>query len=99
VYPPPGAEAAPIAEIQVEHNVSAQDEQIRLSIDGTDVTVYSDVDTGELIYNLESGRSPVEVGPGMHTATVERRRVPEDFDIGVDEVEVLGTFEWEFTIE
>lgn len=99
VYPPPGAEAAPIAEIEVEHNVTAQNEQIRLLIDGTDVTTYSDLDTGELVYDVENDRVPVEIDVGRHHATVERRRVPEDFDVGVDEVEVLDTFEWEFTVQ
>jgi|SRR5665811_1395776 len=99
VYPPPGAELASNAEIQVEHNLTAPDEQIRLSIDGTDVTVYSDLDNAELVYDMEDGRSPVEVDPGTHTATVARTRVPEDFDIETDEVELLDTFQWEFTVQ
>lgn len=99
VYPPPGAEVATNAEIQVEHNLTAPDEQIRLSVDGTDVTVYSDLDNAELVYDMEDPRSPVVLDPGTHTATIERTRVPEDFDIGVDQVEVLGVFEWEFTVQ
>jgi len=93
--PLPGEEVETNVGIQVEHLVSAPDEGLRLRIDGVDVTSYSDEGRGLLVY--DPGRSqapqPVELGPGEHTAELER--------VAVDEAsgeieETLDTFTWTF---
>lgn len=98
VYPAPGQDLATNPDVQVEHDLSAPDEGIRLSIDGVDVTAYADEGRGLLVYDPDRSPAPqpVELDPGEHTAQVERLAV----DPASGEIEeVLGTFEWSFVIQ
>lgn len=98
VYPEPGAQVAGAANVQVEHALSEPDEGIRLSVDGTDVTIYAQEGRGLLSYDpdREPTTPPVELDPGDHRATVERLAL----DPQTGEIEdTVETFTWDFTIQ
>lgn len=104
LYPPPGSETAINQAVQVDHNVVDADQQVRLSIDGTDVTAYAiETSPGLLEYDMEQSNSPVEIGPGEHEATVELFRVTPGASEGVDSYdadvhEAIETYTWSFTV-
>jgi hypothetical protein len=68
----------------------ATDEEIRLIVDGVDVTTYAEFDAGKLRY--ESGAGPVVLSQGEHTAEVQRVVLPAD----QTEFSVLDSFTWDF---
>ncbi len=91
VTPAPGASASGAAAVEVDHQVVADGEAVRLKIDGTDVTSYARSTATGLRY--ESGDGPVALDPGRHTATVEHTT----FRDGTD-AEVLESWSWTFQI-
>lgn len=90
VYPEPGATLAVPDAVEVGHAITSGDEDVRLIVDGTDVTTYAVFEAGKLRY--ESGRGPVVLGDGEHIAEVQRVTLPVE---GVD-YEVIDSFRWEF---
>lgn len=90
VYPEPGATAAVPDAVEVDHTLQRVDEDVRLVIDGVDVTTYSAFDAGKIRY--ESGVGPVTLGGRTHTAEVQRVELDE---FG-QEYEVLDSFSWDF---
>lgn len=104
LYPPPGSEASVTQAVQVDHNVVAADQQVRLIIDGTDVTSYAVATSpGLLEYDIDQPRSPVDLQPGEHTAVVELKRVTPGDSEGVDSYDpqvhaTVDRFTWTFTI-
>ncbi len=102
VEPRPGQESASLRRVEVKHRVQSGGESVRLEIDGTDVTAYSDFGRadnaggpGRLVYDPESPRVLVPLDPGEHTATLKRVQFT-----GVGEQhKVLDTFSWSFTIQ
>lgn len=104
IYPPPGSESAVTQAVQVIHTAIQADRQVRLHIDGTDVTTYAlGSDPGHLVYDIDDAAAPVELAPGEHTAEVQlMRRTPgsgegtESYDPDVHEV--IESYSWEFTI-
>ncbi len=102
VEPRPGAESATFRRVEVKHEVLTDGENVRLFIDGTDVTAYSEFgreDTvggpGLLVYDFEQARDFVPLEPGPHEAKVERVRVP---GLG-EQLKVLDSYSWSFTIQ
>lgn len=90
VYPEPGATAAVPDAVEVDHVVTSDDEDVRLIVDGTDVTTYATFDAARIRY--ESGDGPVVLEEGDHWAEIQRVTLPapgEQFD-------VLDSFRWEF---
>lgn len=97
VYPAPGQEVSATADVQVEHALSAPAEGVRLSIDGVDVTAYSEEGRGLLVYDPDRSQAPqpIPLEPGEHSATVERLLLdPETGQIR----EEVDAFSWSFTI-
>lgn len=102
VEPRPGQEASPLRRVEVHHRVLTGGEEVRLSIDGTDVTQYADFGRedraggpGLLVYDFEAARDFVPMDPGEHSATVSRVRLT-----GVGEqYEVIDSFTWSFSIQ
>ena len=93
VIPEPSAVATVPDAVEVDHNIPAgTDENIRLIVDGVDVTMYAGFDAGKLRY--ESGDGPVVLSQGDHTAEVQRVLLPAD----QTEFRVLDTFTWEFRV-
>lgn len=90
VYPEPGATAAVPDAVEVDHTLQRLEEDVRLLIDGTDVTTYATFEAGKIRY--ESGDGPVTLGGRSHTAEVQRVELVE---FGED-YEVLDSFTWEF---
>lgn len=90
VYPEPGATVAVPDAVEVDHAITSGDEDVRLIVDGTDVTTYAVLEAGKLRY--ESGDGPVVLGDGEHIAEVQRVTLPAE---GVD-YEVVDSFRWEF---
>jgi hypothetical protein len=102
VEPEPGEESAVLRRVEVNYNLQTDGENVRLSVDGTDVTAYADFGReenvggpGRLVYDFEGNRDVVRLGPGEHTATVELVRLE---DLG-EQPQVLDTFSWSFTIQ
>jgi hypothetical protein len=102
VEPEPGQETSAVRRVEVHYEVATGGENVRLSIDGTDVTAYADFGReenvggpGTLVYDFEQGRDFVPIDPGEHTATVSRVRLT---GIG-EQFEVLDSFSWTFTIQ
>lgn len=98
VHPPPGAETTGVPEVQVSHEVVGTREDVRLVIDGIDVTQYAGPGQGVLTYKPGDGddpRAPVDLGPGFHRAVVQRVLLPEFGETH----EVLESFSWEFTVQ
>ena len=93
VYPEPGAELSGNQEVQLEYTVDeSSDQVVRLLIDGTDLTIHSDVTPGELSYDPEVGTAPLELDSGEHTATAELVEVSDSGE------ETVDTFEWTFNV-
>lgn len=94
VYPPPGSEGSAAATVQVRHELPGAKGNLRLMIDGVDVTAYSDVEPGRLTYDPELAPEVVELTPGQHTARVERVSLPRE---GAKH-RVLDFYQWRFTL-
>lgn len=94
VYPGPGAEGSVGQAMQVDYQVSGPEQNVRLFVDGVDVTTYAAIQPGELQYEIDQGLAPVELDPGPHRAAVELVDEPEQGEA----VEVLDRFEWQFEI-
>lgn len=90
VYPEPGATVAVPDAVEVDHAITSGSEDVRLIVDGTDVTTYAVFDAGKLRY--ESGDGPVVLGDGDHVAEVQRVALPVE---GID-YRVIDSFRWEF---
>lgn len=102
VEPKPGQESAALRRVEVQHRVVTDGENVRLSIDGVDVTSYAEfgreetaVGPGLLVYDFEQARNFLPLDPGEHTARVDRVRLT---GIG-EEFEVLDSYSWSFTIQ
>ena len=104
LYPPPGAETAINQAVQVNHNIVDADQQVRLSIDGVDVTAYANATSpGLLEYDIDQANAPVDLGPGEHEAVVELVRVTPGASEGVDSYdpevhETVESYRWSFTV-
>jgi hypothetical protein len=93
VVPEPSAVATVPDAVEVDHNLpEATDEEMRLIVDGVDVTTYAEFDAGKLRY--ESGDGPVVLSSGDHTAEVQRVLLPAD----QTEFRILDSFSWEFRV-
>jgi hypothetical protein len=95
VYPEPGAEGSVGQAIQVDYQVSGPEQNVRLFVDGVDVTIYSTIQPGSLQYDVAQRFAPVELDPGPHRAAVELVNEPEQGEA----VKVLDRFEWQFEIQ
>lgn len=104
IYPSPDSEASHTQSVQVVHTAIAADEQVRLLIDGTDVTSQAlGSEPGLLVYDMDDVNGPVQLRPGDYTAEAQLfRRTPgsgegtESFDPDVHEV--IDSYSWEFTV-
>lgn len=92
VYPEEGAVVAVPDAVEVEHTITSPDEDIRLLVDGVDVTTYAVVEAGLLRY--ESGSGPVTLSTGDHNAEVQRVLLPTE---GV-QFSVVDSYSWEFRV-
>lgn len=92
VFPEPGAVVTAADAVEVDHNLTATDNDIRLLIDGVDVTTYAAFDAAKLRY--ESGVGPVVLDDGDHTAEVQRVVLADD----ETQFEVVDSFTWEFRL-
>lgn len=90
VYPAPNSTTAVPDAVEVRHRLQTPEDNVRLLVDGVDVTTYSTFDAGKLRY--ESGAGPVVLGPGEHTATVERVTQP----VNGAQFRVLDSYSWNF---
>lgn len=90
VYPAPNSTTAVPDAVEVRHRIQAPGDNVRLLVDGVDVTTYATFDAGKLRY--ESGSGPVVLDPGEHTATVERVTQPANGS----EFRVLDSYSWTF---
>jgi hypothetical protein len=91
VFPEPNATVAVTDIVEVQHRLVDPEHEIRLLIDGVDVTARSEmIDDGTLRYDAKTGA--VDLGTGRHAAEVQRVLLP------VDEIEgrVVDSFTWEF---
>lgn len=103
VHPEPGSETTAVPSVQIYHGATAVDEQVRLSIDGTDVTTYA---TGRrpglLEYDVHDEAAPIDVEPGEHTATAQLYRVEPgatEWEAVDPEVhELIDEFTWTFRV-
>lgn len=92
VFPEPGAVVTASDAVEVDHNLTATDNDVRLVIDGVDVTTYAAFDAGKLRY--ESGVGPVVLNNGDHTAEVQRVVLADD----EAQFEIVDSFSWEFRL-
>lgn len=92
VYPEPGATLAVPDAVEVDHILGDPETEIRLLVDGVDVTIYAEFDAATLRYR--SGDGPVELSTGVHTAEVQRVALPADGS----EYTVIDSFAWEFRV-
>lgn len=90
VYPAPNSTTAVPDGVEVRHRLQSPQDNVRLLVDGVDVTTYATFDAGKLRY--ESGAGPVVLTPGEHTATVEQVTQPENGS----EFRVLDSYSWSF---
>lgn len=104
VYPAPGAETSATPAVEVNHNVVTSEREVRLSIDGVDVTTYADQHSPSLLEydpgDIESN-PPLELEPGEHEATLELldvRPATEGDGTEYEVLDTLDTFTWTFTI-
>lgn len=102
VEPEPGEQSSVLRRIEVNYVLQTGGENVRLSVDGTDVTSYADFGReqnvggpGSLFYDFEAGRAIVPMEPGEHTATLD---LVELDDLG-EQPQILDTFSWSFTIQ
>lgn len=104
IYPAPDSETSATQAVQVLHTAIPKDRQVRLNINGTDVTIYaSGSDPGLLVYDMDDPNAPVPLRPGEHTAEVELVRRTPDSGEGTDSYdpdvhEVIDSYSWQFTI-
>lgn len=104
LYPPPGSKTSVTQAVQVDHNAIAADQQVRLIIDGTDVTAYANATSpGLLEYDIDQAQAPIELKPGEHTAVVQLMRVTPGSSEGVDSYDEdvhqkVESFTWTFTV-
>lgn len=104
VYPPPDSQTSATQAVQVNHGVVEADRQVRLIIDGTDVTSYAVATApGLLEYDVDQVSAPVELDPGEHTAVVELTRVTPGASEGVESFDAdvhgaVDSFRWTFTV-
>lgn len=103
LYPPPGAETTATRAVQVGYDTLPADREVRLLIDGTDVTVYAQQGPGLLEYDIDQDAAPVDLKPGKHEATVELYNVQAGASEGVDsfsasERAVIDSYTWEFQL-
>lgn len=92
VVPEPGAVATVPDAVEVDHTITATDEDVRLLINGVDVTTYATFEAGKIRY--EAGDGPVDLGTGDHTAEVQRVTLPSE---GVD-FTVIDSYTWRFRL-
>lgn len=90
VYPQPDATLAVPDAIEVDHRLEEPETEVRLLVDGVDVTTYSNFEGAKIRY--EPGFGPVDLGGGDHTAEVQRVSLPVD---GTEYV-VVDSYSWEF---
>ncbi len=90
VYPAPNSTTAVPDAVEVRHTLQTSQDNVRLSVDGVDVTTYATFGAGKLRY--ESGAGPVVLSPGEHTATVERVTQPANGT----KFQVLDSYSWSF---
>ena len=104
LYPPPGSETSINQAVQINHNITAADQQVRLSIDGTDVTAYAtETSPGLLEYDIDQPNAPIELEPGEHEATVSLFDVTPGASEGVDSYDAdvhdpVESYSWSFTV-
>ena len=104
LYPPPGSETSINQAVQINHNIVGADQQVRLSIDGTDVTAYAtETSPGLLEYDIDQPNAPIELEPGEHEATVSLFRVTPGASEGVDSYDPdvhqpIESYTWSFTV-
>lgn len=92
VVPEPGAVATVPDAVEVDHTITATDEDVRLLINGVDVTTYATFEAGKIRY--EAGDGPVDLGTGDHTAEVQRVTLPSE---GTD-FTVIDSYTWRFRV-
>lgn len=90
VIPEPSAVATVPNTVEVNHAITATDEDVRLVIDGVDVTTYATFEAGKIQYEPSEG--PVDLGTGTHTAEVQRVTRPVE---GTD-YRIIDSYTWEF---
>lgn len=106
VRPEPGVESSTLKLVEVEHEVQTGGRDVRLIVDGVDVTASSDFGAeqrvsgpGHILYDPErrpqSADAPVTLDAGQHTATAELVELDE---VGGGE-EVVDSFTWTFSIQ
>jgi len=93
VYPEPGAQMSSVSAVEVEFDSPHPRRQVRLIVDGVDVTASADTDIGRFHYDPgQSGLITLE--SGEHTARVELVTLS---DYG-DQHTLIDQYEWAFTI-
>lgn len=104
VYPPPGSETSVTQALQAQYTVQGAARQVRLILDGTDVTTYATATApGLLEYDMDQASAPVELDPGEHNAVVELYKVEPGSGEGVESFdpevhEAIDSFAWSFTV-
>ena len=93
VQPGPGARMTSVSVVEVVHTVRAGDRDVRLLIDGVDVTGEAQTVTGRLHYEADSA-GPVQLDSGMHRAELQLIERPDPVSQG----ETVDTFSWSFTV-
>lgn len=93
VTPRPDASLAPGEGVSVRYQITDPDHEVRLIVDGVDVTAVSEAGPGFLRYD-EADPGPVQLAPGDHSA--EARLVTREV-AGVDVVTV-DSFVWTFRL-
>ena len=91
VTPEPGADATPAQTVSVEFRVTDTDHEVRLLIDGVDVTAGAIASPGLLTYTIDD-TGIITIGPGDHTAEVQ---LVTTRAAGIDGV-VIDSYEWTF---
>lgn len=92
VIPEPGAVVTVPNAVEVDHAITATDEDVRLIVDGVDVTTYATFEAGKIRYEPSEG--PVSLGTGDHTAEIQRVTLPAE---GVD-FTVIDSYTWRFRV-
>lgn len=106
VRPEPGAENSTLRLVQVQHQVQPGGQNVRLKVDGVDVTSYAEFGSeervtgpGHILFDPlndpQAANAPVDLRPGEHTATVELVELEE---VGGPE-RVVDSFTWNFSIQ
>lgn len=103
IYPAPGANTTATRAVQVHYETVGAGREVRLLIDGTDVTTYARATPGLLEYDVDQPASPVELQPGSHTATVELYEVKVGASEGAESYSAserakIDSFSWEFQV-